>query len=203
MLSAEFFLKHGLYVQPNFLDSQTCEHIRSVVTSSVVSHPTAVVNARGLPEVDENQRKAQRRDVPPSTSSLVENRLLGLKPRMEHYFQQDFKGFSPIQFLAYKKGDFQIPHVDSTTELHQPDYVKARKYAVVIFLNEEGEPNTRGMYGGGELTFYGLIDEPRAKKYGFPLKGKAGMLVSFPAMLVHECTPVTYGERYVMISFLN
>jgi PKHD-type hydroxylase len=59
-----------------------------------------------------------------------------------------------------------------------------------IFVNDPSE------YQGGELVIY-LGTETTS------VKGKAGSAVFYPSTTLHEVTPVTQGERVVMISFIE
>src|SRR5574342_475177 len=56
-------------------------------------------------------------------------------------------------------------HVATSPE--SPEHLRARKVAVVLFLNEESEQPDPDSYGSGALTFYGLIDEPPWRSMGF------------------------------------
>ncbi len=41
----------------------------------------------------------------------------------------------------------------------------------------------------GALTLYGLFDQPDAETLGFPIEAEEGLLVTFPADVVHEVRP--------------
>ena len=72
---------------------------------------------------------------------------------------------------------------------------------IVIFLNDHDEMPAQNAYSGGALAFYGLIHDPRAAKYCFPLFGKTGLLVAFPSDIVHEVQPIVSGERYTIVTW--
>ena len=59
-----------------------------------------------------------------------------------------------------------------------------------VFL---GEPDS---YTGGDLVIYLGSQEVR-------IRGKAGEAVFYPSTTLHEVTPVTSGERMVMITFIE
>jgi SM-20-related protein len=69
----------------------------------------------------------------------------------------------------------------------------------VLFLNGEGGADQPSSYGGGQLTFYGLMGD----RLGLPLAGRPGLLVAFRSDLVHAVTPVTRGERYTVVSWFR
>ena len=58
-----------------------------------------------------------------------------------------------------------------------------------------------GKYCGGNLTFYGLMDNETFGKFGLPLVGEPGMLITFPPNLGHEVTEVTSGERFTIATW--
>ena len=57
-----------------------------------------------------------------------------------------------------------------------------------MFLNDESE------YEGGRLMFRDINIE---------IKQKAGTVIVFPSFYVHEVTPVTQGERYSLVSWVE
>ena len=67
---------------------------------------------------------------------------------------------------------------------------------LVIFLNDETEEKTIDGFQGGRLTIYGLLKDEVLRKFGYPIKARAGQLVAFQSRLVNEVTPVTSGVRY-------
>ena len=105
--------------------------------------------------------------------------------------------------MIYREGDFFLPHEDSGHEPDDVEEVKERQVSAVLFLNAESEVPGPDIYGGGSLSFYGLIDDPRMKGRGIPLIGEPGLLVAFRPELVHEVTPVTHGERYTVVTWFR
>ena len=108
---------------------------------------------------------------------------------------------SKPQFLAYKPGDFYLPHTDNFNKSGVATTLAKRKVTAVIFLNSEAVAPGRDTYSGGSLTFYGLIDEPRWRDCGFSLVGEAGLLIAFRADILHEVPPVTHGERHTIVTW--
>lgn len=94
-----------------------------------------------------------------------------------------------------------MPHRDVAENSQVSDYVRERKISAVLFLNRAGESLDDSSFAGGALTLYGLLDNSRSKKYGFPIIAEEGLLVAFNANLVHEVTPVTHGARYSIVSY--
>lgn len=210
MPNADFFSRFGLFVNKGFLDPELCSNIRSEMQSTR-SAPATVVGKEVPDEaVDENTRRTKAAEVSALTISLVEERFLALKPMLERHFDVTLSGCQKPGFLVYEEGDFFQPHPDSSPEPDAPEYVRERQVSAVVFLNDETEDSGRDSYGGGSLTFYGLMDYPgrensdqNGKKIGFPLVGEAGLLIAFRSELVHEVTPVTRGERYTIVSWFR
>jgi SM-20-related protein len=200
MPNADFFTRFGLFVDKEFLDPETCARLRSDVQSAT-SIPATVRDRGATYTVDESVRRTKWADVSAETRSFVEDRVLTLKPTLERHFDLELTGCQPLQFLVYRKCDFFQAHVDSVREPDAAEFSRERRVAVVLFLNSESEEPGPDSYGGGSLTFYGLLPDPRAKSYGFPLIGEAGVLVAFLPEVVHEVTPVTHGERYTVVTW--
>jgi SM-20-related protein len=200
MPNAEFFTRLGLFVDKDFLDAEACARLRSDVRSAT-NIPATVRDKGDTYTVDESVRRTKWADVSAETRSFVEERVRALKPALERHFELELTGCQPLQFLVYRKGDFFQAHVDSVRESDAAEFSRERRLAVVLFLNSEsGEPGPDS-YGGGSLTFYGLLPDPRAKSYGLPLIGEAGLLVAFLPEVIHEVTAVTHGERYTVVTW--
>jgi SM-20-related protein len=103
------------------------------------------------------------------------------------------------QFLRYREGDFFVAHQDGNTGMLRTDSEQSRKVSVVVFLSRQSEVAAPGSHGGGALVF----TEWRAgRKPGrHSLAAGAGMLVAFAADTTHEVTPVTWGDRYSIVSW--
>jgi predicted 2-oxoglutarate/Fe(II)-dependent dioxygenase YbiX len=58
-------------------------------------------------------------------------------------------------------------------------------------------------YQGGELEFYGLVDDARLKNRALPLTGEAGLLVAFRAETMHAVSPIVAGERLTVVTWFE
>src|SRR5262249_46965078 len=166
--------------------------------ASVPEHLSTVAEEAG-DAMDRAYRKSVSAQVSEKTTSLVHTRLLKLLPTMAEHFKVPLSGCQTPQFLRYRVGDYFKAHADRETK--GPDYVTRRRVSMVIFLNGESAEPKLDAFGGGRLTFFGLIDGSRADSLGFPLVGERGLLVAFRADLVHSVAPVTHGERYTIVSW--
>ncbi len=194
------FTRCGLLVVKNFFDAELCRRIREQVRSTSDWESGEVRDDENW-VVDETVRKTEYARVPESTELLVKRRLMALKPRLESHFSVALTACEGVNFLFYSQGGFYIAHQDSNMETDAPELLQKRRVSIVIFLNEEvKEPHPDG-YGGGALVFYGLLKDPRWAEWGFPISSETGLLIAFPSNLMHEVEPVTYGERYTIVSW--
>jgi SM-20-related protein len=199
MPAAEFFRSLGLFVVKDFFDGAWCERLRLEAASASKSHATVV--RKSLERLDEGMRKTKWAGVSAPTRSAVKVRLLDVKPRLERHFNVTLGDCEEPQFLAYKAGDFFRLHRDNADDPDAFAYVTERQVSTVIFLNSGAAAQGPQSYGGGALTFYGLIDDPRWKSCGFPLVGEQGLLIAFRSDVLHEVTVITGGERYSIVTW--
>ena len=187
----------GPFLEESFLDPELCERL-AVEMRGVAAQPATVrvLSEGGVdPKIDEKRRRTQMAEVSDATVSLVENRLRTIKPALEEHFSMALGSLQTPQFLIYREGDFFRPHTDAAGDPGVGDQVAERRVSLVLFVN--GGPRA---YAGGELTFYGLIEQDR--RVGVPLSAAPGLLVGFRSDTLHGVTPVTYGERYTIVTWM-
>lgn len=194
-----FFTHLGLMVVKDFLEAELCEALRSEMCSRSGSPASIVDAADGI--VDEDVRRASWVEISSQTKSLIKERLSDLQPRLESHFKIALEGFEKPQFLVYREGCFYTPHQDSSDDPETVGYFKERKISIVIFLNDESEEQAEQFYSGGQLTFYGLMEDPLWKHCGLPLIGERGLLVAFRSDVLHEVKAVTHGFRYTIVTW--
>lgn len=195
MPTAELFSSLGLLAKPEFLDAALCNQLRQEMAAaparpSLVAEDTADA-------VDENYRKTAAAQVSDATRTMVKSRFEQLRPTVARHFEVPLSGCQSPQFLRYGEGDHFRPHTDHEAE--GPDYVTERRVSAVVFLNGESEDGEPDSYGGGSLTFFGLLGDPRGDAVGLPLVGEKGLLVAFQADLLHGVSAVTRGNRYTIV----
>jgi SM-20-related protein len=200
MPMCDFFTRFGIFALRNFFDQQTCERLRSEVSAATTVRATVVDQEREV--VDESVRRTARAQISPETVATIESRLKLLKPSLERHFDMTLPSFEEPQCLVYKENCFFRPHRDNGADPDYPAYIKNRQVSLVAFLNGEMPAPQKASYCGGALTFYGLVDNPAWEKYGFSLTGEAGLLIAFRSDIMHEITPITWGERYTVVSWL-
>lgn len=201
MPTADFFATVGLFVRRGFLDRETCARLRDDVRAAPSSPATVRADERSY-DVDRSSRRTDWAEVAPAAVERVEGRFAAVMPEIERHYGLTLTGIQPLQFLVYRPGDFFERHRDRG-EAHAPSFSRARRVAAVLFLNGEGDPASSEAYRGGELTLYGLFEGPDADTLGFPLEAEEGLLITFPADVMHEVRHVEAGERYTVVTWFT
>lgn len=199
----EFFNRLGLFVVDNFLDAEYCAQLCSEVLASPAT-PGRVGgnNSRKGGWVDESRRSVLCADVPKATELLFESRLVRVKPDLEEHFQVSLADCDGPHFFRYGPGNFYSPHRD--VDASSPDHLRGREVSIIVFLNPSTQdPAFEGGYGGGDLTFYGLLQGEHWDKCGFSFDASPGLLVAFRPNLMHEVKPVTFGQRLTVAAWFN
>jgi len=196
-LNADFFVRFGLFVRRDYLDSALCDALRREIAAaperlSTVAAPTSDA-------IDLAYRKSVSAQVSEESRLRLHARMQELLPTLAKQFDAPLIGYQPSQFLRYRAGDYFRPHADN--EMGGPDYVTQRRVSTVIFLNAESAEPGSDSFGGGRLTFFGLMGDSRAEGVGFPLAIEKGMLIAFRSDLIHSVTPVTVGERCSIVNW--
>lgn len=201
MPSPDFFNQLGLLVKREFLESTFADQI--LREASAAEGVPGLVWRQGKVETVSDSRRAKDVEISPELREQVKNRFFALAPELENHFHVKLEGIETPLFVRYSEGDYFHPHRDSSDSPDASKIVRARKIAVVVFLNNETDTipadSELPMYTGGALTFYGLIKDQGWEERGFALHGEKGLMVAFPAEVFHEVNAVTGGERYSIV----
>jgi len=175
-----------VFIADNFIEPFICaDLIADARRSSAV--PAKVTKAKG--RVDLDMRRTSRLFVSVEKEQQINHYLQELKPRLEVHFQMPISGVESFQFLLYREGDFYKRHADKNDLLETPDYIKARRVSIVVFLNAETIS-----YTGGTLGVWSGAGPIR-------VQGETGKVVAFRSELMHEVEAVQSGERYSIVSW--
>jgi len=197
-MSTNLLSRAGCLVIEDSLPAAYCSQLLKEADGSGFS-AARLVGSDGTERVDEFYRQTKTARISAGSSSKLSDWLLDLKPSIEVHFGVQLIGCEIPQLLVYTEGDFFAAHRD-ITETKQ-ETIKTRKVSVVIFLNEQGDSKSHGKYRGGNLTLYGIINQPGWEEIGFPIAGKTGLLVAFLSNTLHEVKPITSGTRYTVVSW--
>jgi predicted 2-oxoglutarate/Fe(II)-dependent dioxygenase YbiX len=198
MFAPEFFGSLGIFFERDFLDADCCAQLLKEVESAPADKGQ-ILHGEAEPVVIETARQVLCARVTDTTTDLVKSRLLEMRPRLEAYFGAKLTDFVSPNFLIYRPGAFYVPHADKGPASSAP--VARRQVSVVIFLNGASTEPRTNHFGGGALTFYGLLDGPQWRECGFPLAAEPGLLVAFRSDTVHEVQPVVHGTRCSVVSW--
>ena len=194
-----FFRSLGLFVEDRFLAPHACARMKQQIGASP-GKKGAVVDNNGETEA-ESERRVLCARVDAATMEAVTELFRQLQPRLQEHFQLTLSGFETPVFLRYGEGAYYKTHLDVTPGM-PADYLK-RRISAVMFLNSAGEKTDGECYGGGALAFYGLMKGAQWEKCGFALDANAGLIVAFPSDIPHEVQPVTFGERFTVVTWFN
>jgi SM-20-related protein len=196
MPPAEFFRNLGLFVRSDFFDQPACAEMQARMCAAEFSK--ALVIKKDVGEVlDESRRRVLTVEVEECLANQVWDQIWHLKPNLEDHFHTPLQGGERPVFLRYGEQAFYHPHRDGSPDVS----TRNRRVSVVIFLNARSEEPTPGCYGGGALTFYGLLDGPEWEKCAFSLEAEPGLLIAFRSDTLHEVQPVTFGQRFTIVTW--
>jgi predicted 2-oxoglutarate/Fe(II)-dependent dioxygenase YbiX len=103
-----------------------------------------------------------------------------LKPLVKQHWRIDLTTHSGTHLVRYGAADHYVPHQDTGPGLED------RYLSVVCYLNDD--------FSGGQTSFPGL------NYVATPQSGKA---IVFPSNYLHGSEPVTSGEKFVLVSWIN
>ena len=191
----------GLYAVTQLLSVAECEAIATTMRTAASEAATVRDPHTGEFTVDSTARRVKWVEMPAEDVMLIASRLEEVRPAVARHYGLTLTGQQTPQFLAYGQGDFYRPHRDNTSERDASGSSFERRISAVLFLNPVGSAPDDRAYGGGRLTFYGLLDDPRAESVGLPLDAEPGLLITFRSNTVHGVSPVTHGRRFTAVSW--
>lgn len=181
----------------DFVDASLCEQMRNRYRGG---EPALVTRANGVTSVDERSRRTLSVDADWESLAELEPRLTQLRPQLEQQFKTPLRGFQHPHFLCYRPGDFFRAHLDNADDPRQPNEIRARRVAVVLFLNGQSTRASPDTYRGGELVFYNpAATSPEQCRVA--LRGQQGLLVAFASSHLHEVLPVLQGQRFTIVTW--
>jgi SM-20-related protein len=184
-----------LLLVASFFEPEICRELIAEMRRSPAT-PAITYGKGDAGSVHERVRKADRLALSPGTVESVTQRLKEYREKIGERFGISLSGCEEPQFLRYRVGDFFVAHQDGNTGLVQLATDRSRRISVSIFLNRQSEAPEMDAYCGGSLVF----SDWRAGRE-FRLDGETGKLVAFRSETTHEVIPVTFGERYAIVSW--
>ena len=184
----------GIKVQHNFFEKNYCNTL--VNAMQFANKQKARIRQQGKGIEDETIRNTYRVNLAADILEDCHRKIrLDLKPNLEAFFKTKFTHIQPLEFLSYDAGHFFKPHIDIIPEKNK------RKVSVVIFLNQQGNAKNEADYGGGNLCLYGL--RKNFPNQGLAIPNTQGLMVAFKSDVLHEVTPVEWGNRCSLVVWLE
>jgi len=187
----------GIFVRQYFLGADVCQQLCHEIGAGA-SVPAYINELGGKDVLDEARRRTQYVRVTDRAQKLVEQCFYAMRSELERYFSGTFGRLQQPQFLRYRRGDFFRAHQDASDDIRHSPEVRCRRLSLVVFLNRQSRVPEADAYCGGELTLFRVDDDVDPRLH---IAGQAGLLVAFPPHVVHEVRPVTYGERYTVVTW--
>lgn len=203
-MTTSLFRRLGFLVVDEFVDQKWRSRMLESF-GAAQGYPADVYHTGSGFAVREEARRTAKLEVPASSDDAMVERLLGIKTEVEEHFGVTLHGCQSRSYLRYGPGDFFQMHVDRNRSPDALDEIQRRLVSVVIFLNEQVQeaPVSAGTYSGGDLTFLTHLGPDHNVPLKVPFRGRAGMLVAFPADVPHEVKPVIEGTRYTVVSWFE
>lgn len=173
----------GVLAFPTFLSPDECESLRNYATTAD-TQPSMVGQRDGQSVLKEDFRKGSF-TLLGDHEPLILDRLWSVAREVEHQYGVSLSTIDRPKLLVYREGDFFRTHRDRTEGTAHKE-IQGRLVSAVMFLDGEDS------FGGGELVFY-RTDSGRILSESVVIE--AGLMVTFPADVVHEVTPVERGVR--------
>jgi len=184
-----------LHLVTGFLDPKTCRELIEEMRRSPAA-PAVTYGQGDTGSVNERVRRVERLEPSRETVEYLTRRMMEYRGQVGEHFGIGLSSCEEPQFLRYRVGDFFVAHQDGNTGMVRLDTDRSRRISICIFLNRLSESPETDAYCGGSLVF----SDWRAGRE-FRLEGKTGTLVAFRSETTHEVIPVTYGERYSIVSW--
>jgi predicted 2-oxoglutarate/Fe(II)-dependent dioxygenase YbiX len=168
------------YLEPEFLDPDSCRHIRRAMDAGTPDDAEvldAAIEARAA------VRRASSIEIDEDCVRAVESRFDARRAAIAAYFDVVLTGREGAGFIRYPAGGFYAPHRDCADVPSWPDAAR-RRIALVVFLND----------ATGTLRL--CIDTAPVD-----VTPREGLLVAFPADTLHEVTVVQAGVRDAIVDW--
>jgi predicted 2-oxoglutarate/Fe(II)-dependent dioxygenase YbiX len=142
---------------------------------------------------DLQARLASLAEPPQNVADDVEAKLDACRERVAQALGMPLGEREGAGFVRYPAGGFYRAHRDRGND-PQWEPAARRAVALVLFLNTSRADGLDGEFGGGVLRLYlpqGTLD----------VLPEAGLLIAFPADVLHEVTEVRDGTRDTIVDW--
>jgi predicted 2-oxoglutarate/Fe(II)-dependent dioxygenase YbiX len=181
-----------VFIAQDVMDAPTCRRVQAAMDAGV-PEPAEVLH--DTIEVQEEVRRASQIDVPEVVLVMVDERLDAMRDQVAAFFRLPLRSREGVSFMRYEKGGFYKPHVDRALVSSWPA-TSRRLVTTVLFLESSREIEPSGGFSGGRLRLFPDDGTPLIE-----ITAKQGMLVAFPAGMLHEVTRITAGRRDTVVDW--
>jgi predicted 2-oxoglutarate/Fe(II)-dependent dioxygenase YbiX len=181
-----------IFIAEHAMDDATCRRVQAAMDAGV-REPTEVIEGEMALAAD--VRRASHVEVPAVVFEVIDAHLDALRDAISAFFGWQIEGREGVNLLRYDPGGFYRPHVDKADLPAWPPAAR-REFTVVLFLESAREADPAGGFSGGALRLFDG-DTP------IEIVPRRGMLVAFPADVVHEVSPVIEGHRDTVVDWFS
>jgi predicted 2-oxoglutarate/Fe(II)-dependent dioxygenase YbiX len=180
----------GPFRQEGFLNRDECIAVRLAMDSGAVED--ADVLAAGIHR-QVLVRNASLIDPTGAVIDAIEAKLDSWRERVAASLGVALGPREGAGFIRYPDGGFYRPHRDRGDD---PEWEGAsrRAVALVVFLNTSRDSGLEGEFSGGVLRLF-------LPQQDLDVSPEAGLLVAFPADVLHEVTEVRGGTRDTIVDW--
>jgi len=175
------------------MDDATCRRVQAAMDSGV-REPSEVIEDE-IALVDE-VRRASHIEVPQAIFDLIDVHLDAQRDAIATFFDWPLEGREGVNLLRYDTGGFYKPHGDRADLPAWPPAAE-RAFTVVLFLDSAREADPSGGFSGGVLR---LLPDGVAS---IDIVPRRGLLIAFPADIIHEVLQVTDGHRDTVVDWFS
>ena len=179
-----------IFKQAGFLTAAQCVEIRRGMDAGEIE--PAEVLAGGI-QRDVQVRVASLIEPPEKLARDIEAMLDGCRDRVAEVLRLSLSEREGAGFVRYPAGGFYRPHVDRGGGADWEPAAR-RAVALVLFLNGSRASGRDGEFDGGLLRLYFSDGE-------MDIVPETGLLVAFPADVLHEVTDVRDGTRDTIVDW--
>jgi predicted 2-oxoglutarate/Fe(II)-dependent dioxygenase YbiX len=182
-----------IFVADRAMDDTTCRRVQAAMDVGVREPSEVIEDEMALVE---DVRRASHIEVPSTIFELIDVHLDAQRDAIAAFFDWPLEGREGVNLLRYEAGGFYKPHVDRADLPAWPPAAQ-RAFTVILFLESAREVDPSGGFSGGVLRL--LPDNAES----IDIVPRRGLLVAFPADIVHEVLPVIDGHRDTVVDWFS
>ena len=181
-----------MLLEPAFLSPRECERLRHAMDRGSVE-PAEIVGDEIARR--ETIRRTRMIEIDTALREWFEHRLDTIRPAIERALRQELGAREGCGFLRYPPGGFYLAHRDRGDVAGWSSAAR-RAASIVVFLNGSRAKAAAGSFEGGLLCLH-----PDADGEPIEIRPEPGLLVAFPAQVLHEVLPVRNGVRDAVVDW--